>query len=170
MLARGRAAGLAAFENTLPVAAYSFRAAAICLPIFMFFKDQASAPADVALTLLVDLLLFVASWAGFALASLYLARALGVAEAWPRFIAAWNWCAVVQYLALAGLSLPGLLLSNGSLLDLGGLLALFFALWMEWFVARHALRLTALGAAGFVALDLGIAVFLSGFAAHITGG
>ena len=170
MLARGRAVGLAAFENTLPVAAYSFRAAAICLPIFMFFKDQASAPADVALTLLVDLLLFVASWAGFALASLYLARALGVAEAWPRFIAAWNWCAVVQYLALAGLSLPGLLLSNGALLDLGGLLALFFALWMEWFVARNALRLTALGAAGFVALDLGIAVFLGGFAARITAG
>jgi hypothetical protein len=36
MLARGRVAGLAAFENTLPVAAFSFRAAAICLPIFLF--------------------------------------------------------------------------------------------------------------------------------------
>ena len=169
MLARGRAAGLAAFENTLPVAAYSFRAAAICLPIFMFFKDQTSTPADVALTLLVDFLLFAASWAGFALASLSFAKALGVAEAWPRFIAAWNWSAVVQYLALAVLSLPGLILNKGGLLDLGGLLALFFALWMEWFVARHALRLSALGAAGFVALDLGIAVFLGGFAARITG-
>ena len=169
MLARGQAAGLAAFENTLPVAAYSFRAAAICLPIFMFFKDQTSTPADVALTLVVDFLLFAASWAGFALASLYLARALGVAEAWPRFIAAWNWSAVVQYLALAVLSLPGLLLGRGGLLDLGGLLALFFAVWMEWFVARHALRLSPLGAAGFVALDLGIAVFLGGFAARITG-
>jgi len=169
MLARGRAAGLAAFENTLPVAAYSFRAAAICLPVFMFFKDQTSTPDDVVLTLFVDLLLFAASWAGFALASLYLARALGVAEAWPRFIAAWNWSAVVQYLALAVLSLPGLLLGRGGLLDLGGLLALFFAVWMEWFVARHALRLSPLGAAGFVALDLGIAVFLGGFAARITG-
>ncbi|MFM7303849.1 MAG: hypothetical protein ACKO4X_11065 [Alphaproteobacteria bacterium] len=169
MLARGRAAGLAAFENTLPVAAYSFRAAAICLPIFLFFKDQTSTPDDVVLTLFVDFLLFAASWAGFALASLYLAQALGVADSWPRFIAAWNWSAVVQYLALAVLSLPGLLLGKGGLLDLGGLLALFYALWMEWFVARHALRLTALGAAGFVALDLGIAVFLGGFAARITG-
>ncbi|MFN9095597.1 MAG: hypothetical protein ACK5WN_14995 [Alphaproteobacteria bacterium] len=169
MLARGRVAGLAAFENTLPVAAYSFRAAAICLPIFMFFKDQTSTPDDVVLSLFVDLLLFAASWAGFALASLYLARALGVAEAWPRFIAAWNWSAVVQYLALAVLSLPGLLLGRGGLLDLGGLLALFFAVWMEWFVARHALRLSPLGAAGFVGLDLGIAVFLGGFAARITG-
>lgn len=169
MLARGQTAGLAAFENTLPVAAYSFRAAAICLPIFMFFKDQTSTPDDVVLTLFVDLLLFAASWAGFALASLYLARALGVAEAWPRFIAAWNWSAVVQYLALAVLSLPGLLLGRGGLLDLGGLLALFFAVWMEWFVARHALRLSPLGAAGFVGLDLGIAVFLGGFAARITG-
>jgi hypothetical protein len=76
---------------------------------------------------------------------------------------------VVQYLALAVLSLPGMLLDKGGLLDLGGLLALFFALWLEWFVARHALRLSALGAAGFVALDLGIAVFLGGFAARITG-
>jgi hypothetical protein len=169
MLARGRAAGLAAFENTLPVAAYSFRAAAICLPIFMFFKDQTSTPDDVVLTLFVDFLLFAASWAGFALASLYLAKALGVADSWPRFIAAWNWSAVVQYLALVALSLPGLLLGKGSLLDLGGLLALLFALWMEWFIARHALRLSPLGAAGFVALDLGIAVFLGGFAARITG-
>jgi hypothetical protein len=169
MLARGRAAGLAAFENTLPVAAYSFRAAAICLPIFMFFKDQTSTPDDVVLTIFVDLLLFAASWAGFALASLYLAKALGVADSWPRFIAAWNWSAVVQYLALVALSLPGLLLGKGSLLDLGGLLALLFALWMEWFIARHALRLSPLGAAGFVALDLGIAVFLGGFAARITG-
>lgn len=170
MLARGRAAGLAAFENSLPVAAYSFRAAAICLPIFMFFKDQTSTPEDMALSLLVDVLLFVASWAGFALASLSLAKVLGVADRWPRFIAAWNWSAVVQYLALAGLSLPGLLLGNGVLLDFGGLLALFYALWMEWFVARHALRLSSLGAAGFVALDLGIAVFLGGFAARITAG
>jgi hypothetical protein len=170
MLARGRVAGLAAFENTLPVAAFSFRAAAICLPIFLFLKDQSSAPEDVALSLVVDLLVFVASWAGFALASLYLAKAIGVAEAWPRFIAAWNWSAAVQYLALAALSLPGVLLGNGTLLDLGGLLALFYALWLEWFVARHALRLTALGAAGFVALDLGLAVFLGGFAARITAG
>ena len=169
MLARGRVAGLAAFENTLPVAAYSFRAAAICLPIFMFFKDQTSTPDDVVLTLFVDLLLFAASWAGFALTSLSLAKALGVADYWPRFIAAWNWSAVVQYLALAVLSLPGLLLGRGGLLDLGGLLALFFAVWMEWFVARHALRLSPLGAAGFVGLDLGIAVFLGGFAARITG-
>jgi len=169
MLARGRVSGLAAFENTLPVAAYSFRAAAICLPIFLFFKDQTSTPADVVLTLFVDFLLFAASWAGFALASLYLAKALGVAESWPRFIAAWNWSAVVQYLALAALSLPGLLLDKGGMLDLGGLLAVFYALWMEWFVARHALRLTALGAAGFVALDLGMAVFLGSFAARITG-
>ncbi|MCE2923820.1 MAG: hypothetical protein LW837_28265, partial [Roseomonas sp.] len=66
-------------------------------------------------------------------------------------------------------SLPGLLLGRGGLLDLGGLLALFFAVWMEWFVARHALRLSPLGAAGFVGLDLGIAVFLGGFAARITG-
>ena len=170
MLARGRVAGLAAFENTLPVAAYSFRAAAICLPIFMFFKDQTSAPADLALSLVVDLLLFVAAWAGFALASLSLAKALGVADSWPRFIAAWNWSAVVQYLALAALSLPGLLLGNGALLDLGGLLALFYALWLEWFVARHALRLSPLGAAGFVAIDLAIAVFLGGFAARVSGG
>ena len=170
MLARGRAAGLAAFDNTLPVAAYSFRAAAICLPIFLFFKDSSAPPADVVLSLFVDFLLFAASWAGFALASLHLAKALGVADAWPRFIAAWNWSAVVQYLALAALSLPGLLLDNGSLLDFAGLLALFYALWLEWFVARNALRLSAFGAAGFVALDLGLAVFLGGFAARITGG
>jgi hypothetical protein len=169
MLARGRAVGLAAFENTLPVAAYSFRAAAICLPVFMFFKDQTSTPDEVVLTLFVDLLLFAASWAGFALASLYLAKALGEADRWPRFIAAWNWSAVLQYLVLVVLSLPGLLMGKGSLLDLGGLLALLYALWLEWFVARHALRLSPLGAAGFVALDLGLAVFLGGVAARITG-
>ena len=91
MLARGRGVGLAAFENTLPVAAYSFRAAAICLPIFLFFKDQTSPPEDVVLSLFVDLLLFAASWAGFALASQIAGRVSLLPGTGLRWCNIWHW-------------------------------------------------------------------------------
>lgn len=174
LLGRGRVEGLAYFENTTTAAAFSFRAAAICLPIFLFLKTDAGsggdAAPDAAVTLILDLLIFVSSWAGFALASLSVTRLLGLEERWPRFIAAWNWGCVVQYLVLAVLSLPGWALGKGALLDLGGLVALGYALWFEWFIARTALRLTIAGAALFVVMDVALAVLLGGIAARIGAG
>jgi len=125
---------------------------------------------DPARALAADLLAYVCSWAGFALASLPLAEAMGRRALWPRLIAAWNWTNLVQYVVLSVLLLPSLLGMPGMVTDTLGLLGLGYAVWLQWFVARAALGVSGLRAAAFVALDLGIAIFLSGLVIRISAG
>lgn len=125
---------------------------------------------DPARALAADLLAYVCSWAGFALASLPLAEAMGRRALWPRLIAAWNWTNLVQYVVLSVLLVPSLLGMPGMVTDTLGLLGLGYAVWLQWFVARAALGVSGLRAAAFVALDLGIAIFLSGLVIRISAG
>ncbi len=57
----------------------------------------------------LDLVSYGVGWCGFAVLSHRLVGAMGLAARWPRFIALWNWCNVVQYLLLVVFSIPGLL-------------------------------------------------------------
>jgi hypothetical protein len=174
LLARGRPEGMLLFEATPAGALRSFWAAAICLPGFLVLRlvnwAGSGAPASgVGVGLAAELIGYVFAWAGFALASLPIAEQHGRKADWPRFIAAWNWANVVQYLVLlaltvpAGFGLPGVL--SGGL----GLAALGYALWLEWFVARHALRLAAGPAALVVGLDVFVSIFVSGLVERIGG-
>lgn len=173
LLARGKVDGIDAFEPTMEDARVSFLAALFCLPIFLLLR-MAGGPAAGAIdpmrALVADLAAFVCSWAGFALASLPLAEAMGRRALWPRFIAAWNWVNLVQYVALALLSLPELLGLPGMVADTLALLGLGYAMWLQWFATRLALGLSGSRAAAFVALDLGISLFLSGLAARFALG
>jgi hypothetical protein len=154
----------------------SFLAAAICLPIFLLLRAMtgggaaAVAGADPARVLAAELIAFACSWAGFALASIPLAEAMGRRALWPRFIAAWNWSNLVQYLVVTALTLPVLAGAPRFLADGLGLAGLAYAVWLQWFATRAALRVTGLQAAGFVILDIGIAVFLSGLVVQLARG
>lgn len=174
LLARGRAEGIAAFQPTMEDARASFLAALFCLPIFLLlragFPAPGSAVVDPMRGLAADLIAYVCSWAGFALASLPLTEALGRRAMWPRLIAAWNWVNFVQYLVLGALALPAMLGVPGSVSDALGLVGLGYAIWMQWFAARAALQVSGLRAAAFVAVDLGLSVFLSGLTARIALG
>ena len=174
LLARGRADGAQAFAPTAAEARASFLAALLCLPVFLLlrfaFPAPGTEPLDPARALAADLIAYVASWAGFALATLPLAEAMGRRALWPRFIAAWNWTNVVQYLVLAVLTLPAAAGLPGFIADTLGLLGLGYAVWLQWFTARAALGLPGLRAAAFVAVDLAIAVFLSGLAVRLAAG
>ncbi len=174
LLARGRAEGLALLPPTLEAAAHSFRAALPCLAAFLGLRLLAwadGAPANgVAVALLAEALGFAITWAGFALASLAVATQAGRAAAWPRFIAAWNWTNLVQYALLVLLAVPGLLGAPDGLVTTLGLVALGYALWLEWFVVRAALALPGATAAVVVALDLAIGLAASGFTTRIAGG
>jgi len=88
-------------------------------------------------------------------------RALGRAAYWPRFIAAWNWCNVVQYLLLVLAGIPVLLGAPAWIDQTAGLVALGWALWIEWFAVRVALDVSGVAAFGMVALDIGIGLVLS---------
>ena len=165
--------GIDAFEPTMEDARVSFRAALFCLPLFLLLRMVGGplllAP-DPARAIAADVIAFACSWAGFALASIPMADAMGRRALWPRFIAAWNWSNLVQYVVLGVLTMPAMLGMPAFIADSLGLLGLGYAIWLQWFVTRTALAVTGLRAAAFVAVDIGIAVFLSGLVARLAAG
>ena len=173
LLARGKPDGMDAFEPTMDEARASFVAALFCLPIFLLLRLAVGPTAmvpDPLRGVVADVIAFVCSWAGFALASLPLAEAMGRRVLWPRFIAAWNWVNLVQYVVLAVLSLPELLGLPRMLADTLALLGLGYALWLQWFATRIGLGLSGPRAMAFVALDLGLSLFLSGLTTRMALG
>jgi hypothetical protein len=166
--------GIDAFDSTMEEARISFLSALLCLPVFLLLRLGFPAPglagADPARALAGDLIAYACSWAGFALASIPMADAMGRRALWPRFIAAWNWSNLVQYVVLGVLTMPAMLGMPAFIADSLGLLGLGYAIWLQWFVTRTALAVTGLRAAAFVAVDIGIAVFLSGLVARLAAG
>jgi hypothetical protein len=169
LLARGRADGLAMLgtpPDTVAVARRSFWALAFCLPAFvcLHLLDQRSAgvTAVSARGFAADLFGFAIGWLAFALASYQVAQWLGRTEFWPRFITLWNWCNVVQYLMLVVAALPGLLGLPEVVGQTAWLVALGWAMWLEWFMTGLALAVPPPMAAALVILDIGIGLFVAG--------
>jgi hypothetical protein len=160
-------AGLGRIGDDPGTVRHSFWAAAICLPIFLALRllawrlEGAPAAGPVA-GLLAEGLGFVIAWAGFALLSHRLAEVFGRQAEWPGFLAAWNWTNVVQYGALLAVSAPAAFGLRGPLFGGLSLAVLGYALWLEWFVARGALRLAPGQAAMLVGFDLLLSLFVNG--------
>lgn len=168
MLARGRPDGLGLLDQKSSVAmraaAGSFWAIAFALPGFVALHVMdwviSGEPSGVGRGFAHDLLGFVIGWLAFALLSHRVAEITGRAALWPRFITAWNWCNVIQYLMLVAATLPGLLGLPAFIGQVCWLVAIFWALWLEFFTARLALALPVRGAIALVALDFGLGVAL----------
>ncbi len=84
------------------------------------------------------------------------ARWLGRAAEWPRFAAAFCWCQWAAPIVLIGMLMLMTLLMAGGLsgdaAEMAAVLATFaYGLWLNWFLARHALRISAWRAIGLVA-------------------
>jgi hypothetical protein len=118
----------------------------------------------------LDLLSYGIGWCGFAVLSYRLVGAMGLSERWPRCIALWNWCNVVQYLLLVVFSIPGLLGAPAPLDQAAQLVGLGWALWLEWFVFRLTLGIGFAAAAGLVVLDVAIGVLLAAVGVTLAGG
>lgn len=148
---------------------------ALCLPGFLALKllgwvGEGVPEAGFLRGITAELIGYAVAWAGFALASLPLAELQGRRADWPRFIATWNWANVVQYLVLIALTLPAALGLPDAIAQGLVLAALGYALWLEWFVAKSALRLPGGAAALFVVLDLLLGIFIGGFVGRLSGG
>ena len=153
------------FDGTPLETARSFWAGAICWPMF-FVLGLMTGARDNPGVWLVEAVGFVAGWAAFALASEVMAGMAGKAAAWPRFIAAWNWSNIPQYAVLTLLSVPGTLLPTGFGQVLA-LLAVGYALWLEWFVTKEALGIPGPSAVMFVLLDVAIGLFVQGIVGRL---
>ncbi|MBU8537446.1 hypothetical protein [Falsiroseomonas tokyonensis] len=165
---------MALMESSPAGALRSFVAAAICLPAFLglrLFSWSALGGEDGLLRpLAAELTGYVYGWVLFALVCLPVIAGWGRAALWPRFLVAWNWISVVQYLAqilLALLLLAGLptLLGQGLTLAVVG-----YSLWLEWFMARAALGISGGRAVGLVALDVALGLFIASFVQRLSLG
>jgi hypothetical protein len=173
LLARGDKRGMALMESTPEGAWRSFMAAVICLPAFLalrFFTwaEMPEAGGIFGRPLLAELIGFVFAWTAFALASRPILQSWGQQAAWPRFIAAWNWSNVVQYLVLLLLALLGGLGVPGVVAQVLLLIGLAYAVWIEWFVVRSALQVSSMQAASLVGLDFALGLFLSGLVQRLS--
>jgi hypothetical protein len=171
LLARGRPEGLHYADSDLAGATRSFWAIAVALPAFICLRllsgNGGVVPAhDFAL----DLLSYVIGWIGFALLSRPVVEAMGAAPHWPRFIVVWNWCNVVQYLLLVAASVPGLLGAPGLVQQAVSLVAIGWALWLEWFAIKLALESSTLAALGLLGLDLSIGLALTALGQGLLAG
>jgi len=174
LFARGKAAGLLLIPPGMDSARHSFTAALVCLPLFIVLRliawsVQGAPPSGVPVALAGDLVGYSLGWVGFALASKILADQAKRSANWPQFIAAWNWSNVVQYLLLVILLVPAALGLPSWVGNVMGLVAVGYAMWLEWFVTRTALGVQSSTAIMFVVLDLALGLFIGSVTGRISG-
>jgi hypothetical protein len=162
-------------ESTPAGAWRSFIAAAICLPAFLALRIFAWAQADAGAEVLgrplvAEFIVYALGWVAFPLLSLRVVEFWGRAAAWPRFVAAWNWVNIVQYLLWLALAVPVVLGLSGLVMQ-GLTLACFgYLVWLEWFTLRSALGVTSGRATALVFIDFAIGLFLAGLAQRLSLG
>jgi hypothetical protein len=97
---------------------------------------------------------FLVSWLLFVVLSHSLAGYLNKQAHWPRFIAVWAYCSVIENVLVAVGSLPGPLGAPAVVSEACLLIAIGWALWLEWYAARLTLQISGWMAAGIVLGDL----------------
>lgn len=151
LIARGRAEGLNCFRDTPQAFLYSLAPGLGIMAATVFEGvaegSGAGAFSDIPGTICVILAPAVVSYE--------LARFWGREAFWNRYIVAFNWCqwllpviAFVMVLILALLRFAGIDSRSGLRILLVCLAG--YAIWMNWFLARHGLALTAWRAIGMV--------------------
>ncbi|HEX3347101.1 MAG TPA: hypothetical protein VHS58_03245 [Acetobacteraceae bacterium] len=176
LLAVGRREGLWLFaaggQDAARMAARSFFAAVLSLPAFICLHlidwMTSGLPPHPAQDFTLDLAGYVLYWAGYAVFSHALARAIGRAAHWPRYITAWNWCNAVQYMMVTAAALPLLIGLPGLIAQAVGLVAVGWAFWLEWFATRLALDIGPVSAAVVTAIDVFAGMFLFGLLASLS--
>ena len=113
---------------------------------------------------LIEAIAYVIAWLAFPVAMLMVARMLDREKRFIRFIVVYNWAAVLQnalYLPIPMMGMTGLISVNAA--NGMGMMALLLILGYTWFITKTALEVTSAAAAGIVALDLGLSIFISSF-------
>jgi hypothetical protein len=167
-LARGRADGVVLVPGDRTTIIRSFWSIALCLPsvicrLLMSWADI-GIPADPGRLLAREVIVFVLGWLVFVEMTHRLAPAIGRAERWGRFIAVWNWCNVIEGVLVIIGGIPGTLGVPAIIDQACELIAIGWALWLEWYATRLAFGVGSLTAIGLVLLDQSIGILLASIA------
>jgi hypothetical protein len=167
-LARGRADGVVLVPGDRKTIVRSFWSIALCLPtvtgrLLMSWADT-GIPADAVHLVAREVIVFVLGWLVFVEVSHRLAPMIGRAERWGRFIAVWNWCNVIEGVLVILGGIPGTFGAPAMIDQACELIAIGWALWLEWYATRLTLGIGPLAAAGLVLLDQSIGIMLASLA------
>ena len=172
-LARGDRRGLSYFDRSLDGFWRSFRAAAICYPLYLVLLTMRTTVADWqsaggGLIVLVQTIAYVISWVAFPLAILTLVRRLDREEHFFDFMVPYNWFQLPQSLlfVLIGLESETGVLGSATAQAIEAV-AVIAVLAYEWFLARVALDTPGPAAALVVAIDVIIGVVVDRVASSL---
>jgi hypothetical protein len=172
-LAHADPAGMRFFDATPEGFWRSFQVAVLIAPLYalLVLLDYAGPPPDpdaapiiasAAELAIVELIAYAISWMAFPLAAHFLVTALDRERDYIGFIVAYNWASVLQI----GVLLPVAVIGAGEALpaEVGAIVSVAASLALlaySWFIAKTALRVTGLIAAGIVAMDVLISILLA---------
>jgi hypothetical protein len=159
-LACGDRRGLGFFDASLDGFWRSFRAAAICYPMYLFLLGMRIASAEWAAAgwptvVLVETIAYAISWVAFPLLMLHLAHFFGRDHRFLAFMVAYNWSQIPQTVLLTIIGLDattGLLPAN--FVHFAEAVATIAVLVYEWYIARVALTVSGAQAALVVVIDV----------------
>jgi hypothetical protein len=169
LLARGRSDGIALVESGQTAVIHSFWAIPLCLPAVVCLQLldwlATGVPANVPVALSRYLMLFLIGWLGFVLVSHHLAARLQRQPQWPRFIATWAYCSIVENTLVAIGALPGALGAPTILGEACQLITMGWAFWLEWYAIRLSLQVGPLTAILLLFVDFVMGTMLAGLGA-----
>lgn len=159
-LAVGDRRGLGFFDASLDGFWRSFRAAAICYPMYLFLLATRVTSAQWEATgwptvILVETIAYVIAWVAFPLLMLHIAHWLGRDHRFLAFMVAYNWSQVPQTVLLTIIGFDaatGLFPPN--VVQFAEAIATIAVLVYEWYIARVALAVSGPQAALVVVIDV----------------
>jgi hypothetical protein len=165
LLAFGRPDGIRLVDTDRTAAIRSFWAVPLCLPAVICLRlldwVQSGIPPNVPLALGRYLMLFLIGWLLFVLVSHHMAAVLKKQAQWPRFIAIWSYCSVVENTLVALGGVPGALGVPPIVDEVCELVTVGWALWLEWYAIRLSLLTGPLTALLLLAVDIAIGVAMA---------
>jgi len=164
-LAIGKPDGVVLVTGDRRTAIRSFWAIAFCLPSvvcrLLIAWSVDGPPVNPGRQMGRELVIFVVGWLLFVEVTHRVAPLLDRTHRWPRFIALWNWCNVVEGVLIIIGGLPGLFGAPTIIAEASELVTIGWALWLEYYATRLAMHVTVVPAIGFVLLDQVIGVALA---------
>lgn len=144
--------------NTQGAFWYSFQAALISLPLMLVSVLIETGASPGVFGMLAEVAVFVVAWLLFPVVMLEIAPMIDRTQYYCRYIAASNWCSVLEDAVLTAIVLLRFL--NIIPEAIGGLVFFVCVVWVfsfQFFVARNALKIDA----GTAAMLIGVRLLLS---------